>query len=101
MIVGLPGMGKTNCLVNLCRQLQAANISPIVFSYDDDIDEKLGTALGQLDFVDYNGLGFNPLRVDASRPTAHIDVAGTLRGIFSSIFPHLGELQFKELRQAV
>ena len=101
MIVGLPGMGKTTCLVNICRQLQSANISPIVFSYHEDIDEKLGAALGELDFVDYNGLGFNPLRVDVARPTSHVDVAGTLRDIFASIFPDLGDLQLEELRQAI
>jgi DNA phosphorothioation-dependent restriction protein DptH len=94
-------MGKTTCLINICKQLQSANIAPIVFSYHDDIDEKLGSALGQLDFVDYNGLGFNPLRIDAPRPTAHVDVAGMLRDIFGSIFPDLGDLQLEELRQAI
>jgi DNA phosphorothioation-dependent restriction protein DptH len=101
MVVGLPGMGKTTCLVNICRQLQAANIAPVVFSYHEDIDEKLGEALGQLDFVDYHGLGFNPLRVDTARPTSHVDVAGMLRDIFSSIFPDLGDLQLEELRQSI
>jgi len=46
-------------------------------------------------------LGFNPLRIDAPRPTAHVDVAGTLRDIFSSIFPDLGDRQLEELRQAI
>jgi hypothetical protein len=34
-------MGKTTCLINICRQLAAAGIAPIVFSYHDDIDAKL------------------------------------------------------------
>ena len=93
MLVGLPGMGKTTCLINICRQLAGAGIAPIVFSYHDDIDEKLHESLGDLNFVDYDGLGFNPLRVDATQATAYIDVAGTLRDIFASIFPDLGDLQ--------
>lgn len=43
MIVGLPGMGKTTCLINICRQLQLSGIAPIVFSYHDDIDERMAT----------------------------------------------------------
>lgn len=101
MIVGLPGMGKTTCLINICRQLADAGVAPIVFSYHDDIDAKLDQSLGDLKFVDYDGLGFNPLRVDAPQPTAYVDVAGTLRDIFASIFPDLGDLQLEELRQAI
>ena len=101
MLVGLPGMGKTTCLINICRQLSAANVAPIVFSYHDDIDEKLHECSGTLKFVDYGGLGFNPLRVDAAQPTGYVDVAGTLRDIFASIFPDLGDLQLEELRQAI
>lgn len=101
MLVGLPGMGKTTTLINICRQLSEAGISPIVFSYHDDIDEKLSQVIGAIDTVDFDGLGFNPLTVDAQGSTAHIDVAGTLRDIFSSIFPDLGDLQLEELRQAI
>jgi hypothetical protein len=101
MLVGLPGMGKTTCLINICRQLAGAGVAPIVFSYHDDIDEKLQESLGDLDFVDYDGLGFNPLRVDATHATAYVDVTGTLRDIFASIFPDLGDLQVEELRQAI
>jgi hypothetical protein len=101
MLVGLPGMGKTTCLINICRQLAGAGVVPIVFSYHDDIDEKLQESLGTLKFVDYDGLGFNPLRIDANQPTAYVDVAGSLRDIFASIFPDLGDLQLEELRQAI
>jgi len=101
MIAGLPGMGKTTSLINICRQLHMAGITPIIFSYHDDIDTQLTQTLGQLIPVDFNGLGFNPLRIDGLQPTAHVDVAGTLRDIFSSIFPDLGDLQLEELRQAI
>jgi hypothetical protein len=101
LMVGLPGMGKTTCLINICRQLTEASVAPIVFSYHDDIDEKLGNAIGPLNFVDYDGLGFNPLRITDRRPRAHIDVSGTLRDIFGSIFADLGDLQLEELRQAI
>ncbi|MCJ2031319.1 ATP-binding protein [Methylobacterium sp. J-043] len=101
MVVGLPGMGKTTALINICKQLTAAGIAPIIFSYHDDIDEKLAAAIGPMRTVDFDGLGFNPLRVHAPGPTAHIDVAGTLRDIFASIFPDLGEIQLEELRAAI
>ena len=101
MIVGLPGMGKTTCLVNLCGQLHAAGITPIVFSYHQDIDEKLEAACGQLNAVDYDGLGFNPLQVASRSPHAHVDVASELRDIFAAIFPDLGDIQTEEIRQAI
>ncbi len=31
LIVGLPGMGKTSCLIQICRQLTQAGIAPIVW----------------------------------------------------------------------
>ena len=101
MMVGLPGMGKTTALINISKQLEAAGIAPVIFSYHDDIDEKLTDTLGPLRTIDFDGLGFNPLRVDAPGPTAYIDVAGTLRDIFASIFPDLGEIQLEELRGAI
>ncbi|AHF86629.1 hypothetical protein RLEG3_12220 [Rhizobium leguminosarum bv. trifolii WSM1689] len=101
MVVGLPGMGKTTALVNICRQLTQTGIAPIVFSFHDDIDEKLAQTLGPLHIADFTGLGFNPLQVDGVAPTAYVDVTGTLRDIFASIFPDLGDLQLEELRQAI
>ena len=100
MVVGLPGMGKTHALVNICSQLSKSGITPIVFSYHEDIDDRL-QRLGPLNFIDYNGLGFNPLHVARSRPLAYIDNAGMIRDIFSSIFPDLGDLQLEYLRDAV
>jgi len=41
MILGQPGMGKTTTLINCCLQLQAQGVTPIVFSYHEDIDGKL------------------------------------------------------------
>ena len=101
MMVGLPGMGKTTALINISKQLTAAGIAPVIFSYHDDIDEKLADAIGPMRTIDFDGLGFNPLRVDAPGPMAYIDVAGTLRDIFASIFPDLGEIQLEELRTAI
>lgn len=101
MMVGLPGMGKTTALINISKQLTAAGIAPVIFSYHDDIDDKLADAIGPMRTIDFDGLGFNPLRVDAPGPMAYIDVAGTLRDIFASIFPDLGEIQLEELRGAI
>jgi hypothetical protein len=102
LIAGLPGMGKTTCLLSMCRQMVAANIRPIVFSYHEDIDEKLQSSLESVRFVDFDGLTFNPLNVierDARR--AHLDVAGSLRDIFVAIYPELGDLQGERIRRAI
>ena len=114
LVAGLPGMGKTTCLLNLCKQMIAADVRPIVFSYHEDIDERLellegqgtasgdGSATGSVRFVDFDGLGFNPLRVlDRSWKSAHIDIAGIIRDIFMAIYPDLGPLQGAKIRTAV
>lgn len=87
MIAGLPGMGKTTCLINICQQLVAGNVMPIVFSYHDDIDEKLATRFPGLSSSDGRSLGFNPMRVTHDGPLAHVESAGQLRDIFAAIFP--------------
>ena len=101
MIAGLPGMGKTTCLINLCTQLQRHNITPIVFSYHQDIYERLEETVGKLNYLDFDGLGFNPLQIDDGSPTAHIDAASEIRDIFSAIFPDLGDVQTEGIRQAI
>ena len=101
MMVGLPGMGKTTALINICEQLAKAGIPPIVFSYHDDIDAKLTDALGLMRTVDVDQLGFDPLRIDRDSANAHVDVSGELRDVFASIFPDLGDIQLEELRQAI
>jgi len=101
MIAGLPGMGKTTCLINICRHLVAGNVLPIVFSYHDDIDEKLADAFPHLLNSDGQSLGFNPMRVTHDGPLAHVESAGQLRDIFTSIFPDLGDLQLEQLRGAI
>jgi hypothetical protein len=95
-------MGKTTLLLNLCRQMLQWGICPIVFSYHEDIDEKLSAAVGNLRFVDFDGLGFNPLQVlDRTNRMAHLDVAGSIRDIFVTIFPDLGEIQAERIRGAI
>lgn len=102
MIVGLPGMGKTTSLINICLQMVKFGISPIIFSYHDDIDEKLTTRLGdEIQLVDYAGLGFNPLQVVSDSPLGYIDNISMLRDIFASIFPDLGDIQLGKLREAM
>jgi hypothetical protein len=101
MIAGLPGMGKTTCLINICKQLVAGNVLPIVFSYHDDIDEKLASAFPNLVYSDGRSLGFNPMRVTHDGPLSHVESAGQLRDIFAAIFPDLGDLQLENLRGAI
>jgi DNA helicase HerA-like ATPase len=102
LIAGLPGMGKTTCILNICKQMLSSEIRPIVFSYHHDIDEKLKQLVGSVRFVDFQGLGFNPLHViDRESRMAYLDVAGALRDIFVAIFPELGDLQSERIRKAV
>jgi hypothetical protein len=63
LIAGLPGMGKTTCLLNLCSQMLVEGVRPIVFSYHPDFDERLQLLVPSVRFVDFRGLGFNPLQV--------------------------------------
>ena len=102
MVVGLPGMGKTTCLLSLCRQMLQHNIRPIVFSYHQDIDERLQETVASVRFIDFDGLGFNPLRViERETPRAYLDVAGAMRDIFSAIYPELGDIQCEKVRQSI
>jgi DNA polymerase III delta prime subunit len=102
LVAGLPGMGKTTCLLNLCRQMLELEIRPIVFSYHQDIDEKLQQMVGAVRFIDFQGLGFNPLQVlDRRSPMAHLDVAGAVRDIFTATFPELGDIQGERIRKAI
>ena len=102
LIAGLPGMGKTTCLLNLCRQMVAADIRPIVFSYHQDIDERLEQSVDAVRFIDFDGLGFNPLEVvDRESRMAHLDVAGAIRDIFTAVYPELGDIQADRIRRAV
>jgi hypothetical protein len=102
LVAGLPGMGKTTCLLNLCRQMVGIGIRPIVFSYHQDIDEKLQLLVGSVRFIDFHGLGFNPLQViDRTSRKAYLDVAGAVRDIFVAIYPELGDIQGERIRKAI
>ena len=102
LLAGLPGMGKTTCLSNLCRQMVEQGVRPIVFSYHSDIDEKMRASVPAVRFVDFDELGFNPLHVrDRTSRLAHLDVAGDLRDIFMAIFPELGDVQGERVRSAI
>jgi DNA phosphorothioation-dependent restriction protein DptH len=102
LVAGLPGMGKTTCLLNLCTQMLAGGIRPIVFSYHQDIDERLQRLVDSVRFIDFRGLAFNPLQVmDRESRMAYLDVAGALRDIFVAIFPELGDIQAERIRRAI
>jgi DNA polymerase III delta prime subunit len=102
LVAGLPGMGKTTCLLNLCRHMLAGGVRPLVFSYHQDIDERLAQLVPDVRFLDFHGLGFNPLQViDRQSRMAYLDVAGALRDIFVAIFPELGDIQGERIRRAI
>ncbi len=102
LIAGLPGMGKTTCLLNLCTQMLDAGIRPIIFSYHQDIDEELARRTSAIRYIDFHGLGFNPLQVfNRQSTTSYLDIAGNVRDIFTAIYPELGNIQGEKIRSAV
>ena len=102
LVAGLPGMGKTTCLLNICKHMVAADVLPIIFSYHQDIDDRLQHSVEKIRFADFQGLGFNPLRViDRTSPFGYLDVAGALRDIFAAIFPEIGDIQAERIRKAI
>jgi DNA phosphorothioation-dependent restriction protein DptH len=102
LVAGLPGMGKTTCLLSLCKQMLDAGIRPIVFSYHQDIDERLERLVPGIRFVDFHGLGFNPLQVlDRQSRMVYLDMAGALRDIFVAIYPELGDIQGERIRKSI
>ena len=95
-------MGKTTCLISICRQMLGQGVRPIVFSYHQDIDERLEGIVPSVKFVDFHGLGFNPLGViDRQSRLAYLDVSGAMRDIFVAIFPELGDIQGERIRKAI
>ena len=101
MIVGLPGMGKTEALLNISKQLFAQGIVPIVLSYHPDIDDRMQEALGNVQLLTNTELGYNPMQVNHKREHAHLDNAGALKDIFGAVWPDLGDVQMSELRKAL
>jgi hypothetical protein len=79
----------------------SGGISPIVFSYHDDIDDQLRRIAPAITEHDCRDLGFNPMRIVQREEFAHIESAGQIRDIFQAIFPDLGDLQTEALRGAV
>jgi hypothetical protein len=95
-------MGKTTFLLNLCQQMLQSDIRPIVFSYHQDIDERLEQLVPKVRFLDFRGLDFNPLHViDRESRMAYLDVAGAMRDIFVAIFPEIGDIQGERIRKAI
>lgn len=102
LVAGLPGMGKTTCLLNICQQIYRTGILPIIFSYHQDIDEQLDRLQIPVRFITFQRLTFNPLQViNRGSRLAYLDVAGALRDIFMAIFPELGDIQGERLRTAI
>ncbi|MCX6017362.1 MAG: hypothetical protein NTZ50_02485 [Chloroflexi bacterium] len=101
MMVGLSGMGKTEALLNIMRQMTAQGIVPIVLSYHPDIDQRMSDALEGVQLLTMNTLGYNPMVVADDGSHAHVDNAGLLRDSFAAIWPDLGEVQLNELRSAM
>ncbi len=103
MIVGQSGMGKTTCLINICKQSVEQNCFPIVFSFHQDIDERFAKLFERVRLIECNNLGYNPLAIakDRTGERSYLDVASNLRDIFAAIYPELGDVQLGSIREAI
>lgn len=103
MIVGLPGMGKTTSILNICTQMFKNNIVPIVFSFHEDMEQSFKKNFDDVNVVDLEttGIGFNPMKVIKSTSKAWLDNVGMIRDIFKSIFPDLGDIMINNIRSTI
>jgi len=102
LVAGLPGMGKTTFLERACVEMLGCDVLPIVFSYHQDIDEKLQEILPHVRFVDFEERGFNPLQIIGEKAEfAHLEVSGKIRDMFMGIYPELGNLQGGKIRNSI
>ena len=107
LIVGIPGMGKTTAVLNVCRALAQGKVNPFVIDFHGDIARELqSSSSGDQCYVlnASKGLPFNPLEVDKIRREQdrgwkihYYEVAE----ILASIYPSFGELQVGVLRDAL
>ena len=67
LIAGLPGMGKTTCLLNLCNQMLSEGVRPIIFSYHPDFDERLQLLVPAVRFRRFSRIRFQS--AGGPRPT--------------------------------
>lgn len=104
LIVGIPGMGKTTSVLNICTTLSQADVQPFVVDFHGDLARGLKELLGPttcqvLDAGD--GLSFNPLELD---PVRQADARGwkvhcfEVAEILSNLYPSFGELQVGLIR---
>jgi DNA phosphorothioation-dependent restriction protein DptH len=100
-LVALASLGMEICVPTV-RTVPNPSIRPIVFSYHQDIDEQLERLAVAVRFIDFHGLGFNPLQViERQSRMAYLDVAGALRDVFVAIYPELGDIQGERIRKAI
>lgn len=105
LIVGIPGMGKTTAVINICRELARRTIYPFVIDFHGDIATALHADCGPrqalvLDAA--SGLQFNPLELDTQRrekPKGWREQVYDIAEIFGDIFPDFGQIQREQIRE--
>ena len=107
LIVGIPGMGKTKAIFNLCRGLARQEVNPFIIDFHGDLATDLQSDSGgrPCRVLDASaGLPFNPLEVDSIRRK---EVRGWIAHYFEvaeilgAIFPSFGELQVGSIRDVL
>ena len=107
LIVGIPGMGKTTTVLNICRALARDGVYPFVIDFHGDLARGLQANSGGqpccvLDAA--KGLPFNPLEVDSTRrqdERGWVVHCFEVAEILANIYPSFGELQIGTLRNTL
>ena len=107
LIVGIPGMGKTTMVLNVCQALASHGVNPFVIDFHGDLARGLLANSGRQPCIVLDaakGLPFNPLEIDQTR---HQDERGwvvhcfEVAEILATIYTSFGELQIGTLRETL
>ncbi len=106
IVTGLSGVGKTTFIMGVVKQLKEQGIAPIVISFHQDVDEIMeGFFADSMNVSDINNASFNPLYFTKSelQNNRYIvnDIANGVSGMFSLLFPTLGDVQIGQFKEAI
>ena len=102
LVAGLSGMGKTTCLLNLCKQMLAGGVRPIVFLLPPGYRSAVAFPWRAVRFIDFDGLDSTRSRCSTGPRSSRTSMwPGWSETSSWGIYPELGPLQGGDIRRAV